>query len=188
MKRKRIARNSPQWQHVREARALLDKSHGYPVLESLEGSWAMLDEWYRVVNRDDVEGASDTPLSALMFHVEMGFYPPPELLLGLLTSWEEYIGGDGARTLEEVFLGRPVRKAGNYARRAYQRHKRMFLASEFVKLVDNGMTQAQAAEAVATRYQLRMDADSLIKIARGNWLFPPKRKKKALENPVKPVQ
>ena len=39
-----------------------------------------------------------------MFFTEMGLYPPPELLLGLLESWTDYLDGAGERTLEEVFI------------------------------------------------------------------------------------
>jgi hypothetical protein len=178
---------APQWQHVREERKRLRDHEKYPVLDSLEEAWEMLSDFYgsitaggethKINDRDDVERLSDSPLSALMFLTEMGMYPPPELLLGLLESWDEYLDGDGEKTLEEVFIGKPKRKAGNYAKRHAEQTTRRVLAWKFVELVNNGMSQAKAAEALTTKYHLRMDAESFIRMARSNWLFPPKNRR-----------
>lgn len=106
------------WAPVRAAREQLRDHENFPVLDSLEKSWQTLVE-HDLAPPDDRYGEtwSDTPLSELMFLVEMGFYPPPELLLGLADAWHEYLVGSGKVSLEEVFLGKPNRRSGNYASR-----------------------------------------------------------------------
>jgi hypothetical protein len=98
--------------------------------------------------RDEIEQMSEHPLSSLMFMIEMGFYPPPELMLGLLWSWREYLEGGGDISLEEVFLGKPSRKGGNYAMRQAKETKGMWLSHELDKLGGSGMTQEPAAETI----------------------------------------
>jgi hypothetical protein len=167
---------SRQWRYVRVARANQKRCANYPVLEALEEAWGELESLYRtitllgksskIIDRERLERTAETPLSALMFLTEMGFYPPPELLLGLLRSWRDYLEGGGAKSLEEVFLGRPRRKAGNHARRDRAATIRMFLAQEFWKLTAAGVTQAEAGETIAQRYKLRMDPESFVRMAR----------------------
>jgi hypothetical protein len=180
------AKDTPQWPLVRKARAKQRASANFPVLGSLEEAWVQLESLYgsftvagqqaKVVDRDALETISDTPFSTLMFLTEMGFYPPPELLLGLLGSWRDYMEGD--RTLEEALLGKPKRKAGNYARRHSTTLSRMHLAQEFATLVDAGNTQEVAAEIITSRHELRVDAESFIRMARKSQLFGKSGKKK----------
>jgi hypothetical protein len=187
-------KDTPQWQLVRKARAEQRASANFPVLESLEEAWVHLESLYgsltvagqqaKVVDRDTLEGISETPFSALMFLTEMGFYPPPELLLGLLGSWRGYLDGD--QTLEEALLGKPKRKAGNYAKRHSTTLNRMRLAHEFATLVDAGNTQEVAAEIITSRYELRVDAESFIRMARKSQLFRKNGKIKRVNNPGKP--
>lgn len=182
MKRKDL--NSRQWQHVREARAMLEKSDDYPVLSEFEEAWKLLSSQYQVVERN-VESLADTPLAAFMYHVELGFYPPPELMLGLFYAWRDYVEGGGVVSLEEAFFGKPVRKAGNYARRKTGQMKSMILAIEHFNLVRDGMTKLQAAEALVERFHLRLDAESLVRALRTRGHLRAGRKNKAIKNPVK---
>ncbi len=188
------AKDTLQWQLVRKERAKQKASTNFPILESLEEAWGHLEFHYgsftvagrraKVVDRDALDGISETPFSTLMFLTEMGFYPPPELLLGLLDSWRNYLEGD--QTLEEALLGKPKRKAGNYAKRHSTTLSRMRLAHEFATLVDAGNTQEVAAEIVTSRYELRVDAESFIRMARKSQLFRKSGKNKRVKNPGKP--
>jgi len=110
---------------VRTAREVLDNCEGKPVLEELEHAWKLLELEYgtievfgreqKVVDRASIETFADNRLAALMFSIDCGFYPPPELLMGLWFLWDEYLDAGGSKTLEEVFIGKPKRKVGNYA-------------------------------------------------------------------------
>jgi hypothetical protein len=189
------AKDTLQWQLVRKARAEQRVSASFPVLESLEEAWLHHESVYgfftiagqkaKVVDRDALEGLSETPFSTLMLLTEMGFYPPPELLLGLLGSWRDYLKGD--QPLEEALLGKPKRKAGNYANRYSTALSRMRLSQEFSTLVDAGNTQEVAAEIITSRYGLRIDAESFIRMARKSRLFRSNGKNKRGKNPGKPM-
>jgi hypothetical protein len=181
------SKDTPQWRHVRNARERLRDCANHPVLESLEEAWAVLEGMYEVVDRRTLEQTSESPLTTLMFMAEMGFYPPPELLLGLLDSWRDYLEAGGDKTLEEVFLGKPKRKAGNYASRDGKKWTQGALAHEFAKLVERGLTQVAAAEEITVRYGLRMDPESFIRMARKHLLFGLKGKNKLVNNPGKPT-
>jgi hypothetical protein len=189
------SKDTPPWRHVRNAREKLLDCANYPVLDSLEEAWLGLEsvygsimaggKEYNVVDRRDLERTSEGPLTTLMFMTEMGIYPPPELLLGLLDSWRDYLEACGEKTLEEVFLGRPRRKAGNYAKRDGKKWTQRVLAGEFAKLVERGSTQAAAAEEITVRYGLRMDPESFIRMARKNLLFGLRGKNKRVNIPGK---
>lgn len=137
-----------QWERVELWRQELADSEDYPVLSSLEYLWSVIEPEQRVVDRKDVRVA-DSPLAALMYFIECGFYPPPELLLGLLDTWEAYMGMGGDIDLEEAFFGKPIRKAGNYSKRKFSRLKKLDQSFKMDRLIRDGMTKAKAAEKVS---------------------------------------
>jgi hypothetical protein len=200
---KRAAKSSPAWAAVRQAREALDNAEGadeYAELESLLDCWNLIDSainagparddgfQYRMVDRDRLLLLGDNPLEAITACVNRGMYPPPELLLGLSLCWMEYLDASGEKTLEEVFIGKPKRKAGNYASRDQTKHTRMRLAWEFLRLVEGGMTQERAAELIVNKHGLRVDAESFARQARQDGMVKlvlRNRKKKRLINPSK---
>tara|TARA_R110000796_G_scaffold208112_1_gene324394 strand:- start:1134 stop:1895 length:762 start_codon:yes stop_codon:yes gene_type:complete len=46
-----------------------------------------------------------------------GMYPPPVLMKSIFKCFELYFEAEGELSLEEVFFGKPKKRAGNYARR-----------------------------------------------------------------------
>ena len=195
----RKPKDTPQWRAVHVAREVLNNSEGKPVLEELENAWALLEMEYgtvevfgreeKVVDRDSVGMLADNPLVALFYCVHSGFYPPPELLLGLSFLWDEYLDAAGGKTLEEVFIGKPKRKAGNYASRDNSKMTKMMRAMRFQRFLDDGLTQEQAAEKLIGTDNLDIDAETIIREARKDALFRQRqktRKNKRVINPVKP--
>jgi hypothetical protein len=192
----RSPKTTPQWEHVRKARQRIGTE--YPIPDALEEAWETLSSLYApirvggkdypVIDRETLEQTSDSPLSTLMFFTEMGFYPPPELLLGLLYSWREYLEGAGKKTLEEAFIGKPKRKGGNYSNQQTKAWTRMFLSTEFFKLIDEGLTQSAAAEKITDRYQLDIDPESLIRIAQKTPSLLRLRKNNGVKNPGTPAR
>jgi hypothetical protein len=61
------------------------------------------------------------------------------------------------------------------------------LSHEFSTLVDAGNTQEVAAEIITSRYGLRIDAESFIRMARKSQLFRKTGKNKRVKNPGKPT-
>jgi hypothetical protein len=182
---KRAASGIKLWQHVRGAR---QKLHELPdaipkdtgVLESddeilrswislvgLRGAWNALDDkvYKGKVERIELEETADNPLAALMTFVTNGVYPPPELLAGLLTSWNEYI--NGSKTLEEAFVGPSIQGAGPYRKREKTDTANRLAIGWYRTYLERGMRQVKAAEQALRRApECKLSVDSLARVAR----------------------
>lgn len=164
-----------QWKQVADWHAFLeaDRHSDYPVLRSLSESWDELDSQYVIGDRHFIErgeslrNVAGSPLSALFYFIDMGFYPPPELLLTLLDCWDAYEAGGGKTSLEEAFLGRSRQSAGNYAKRQHAKSKKFAMRWEFDSLLRTGMKRADVAEAVSIKFGGKPDADSILRMMRG---------------------
>lgn len=161
------------WQSVTCWRKRLEDCSTYPVLESLELRWRELEHRFSDSDkREDLPTTSDHPLSALFYFVEMGFYPPPELLLALLDAWEIYIAGSGEISLDEAFFGPTKRRAGNYARRVASRDRKLRLSMMMHSLRRSGYSKLRAAEIISEQQGGRIEPETIARIS------PPLRKKR----------
>lgn len=152
------------WEGVSHWRERLKDSEDFPVLNCLESTWRLLDKSYDgIVKREDDGTTADTPLAALFYYVEMGFYPPPEILLALSEAFDHYRAAAGSLSLEEVFLGRPKRKGGNYARRKNSLLRKMMLAYEMTKLLKAGHSKMAAAEILSERMGGKPEPESIMR-------------------------
>lgn len=147
-----------QWERVRSNRESLKKREGYPCLESIEETWEAIVNAQHVDDRDQLERTAESPLAAFSYYVDLGFYPPPELMLALNDAWFEYVCAGGKKTLEECFLIRPKKKVGNTASQTRTRMKALHLTFGMAELIKKGATQVEAAEEVAPR--LGMDVET----------------------------
>jgi hypothetical protein len=105
----------------------------YPVLNGLEESWKILEDDYQVIDRSD--HPSSNPLSSFIYYVDLGFYPPPEIMLALCVCFERYIEAEGDLSLDEAFFGHKHKKRKSHAYREGKLYK-YFL---FHKLWASGM-------------------------------------------------
>jgi len=152
-----------QWQSVQEWYQYLqdEKESDRPVVESFNEAWTQLAPLYEFQGKCVIERGSesvrvaDAPLAALFYHIESGFYPPPELLLALLDAWQSYRNCGGHVSLEEAFLGPPKPKSGNYAKRKLARLNKMQMTWEMTKLLREGKTRIEAAECIADESRRR---------------------------------
>lgn len=106
------------------------------------------------------------PLAALCVYIEMGHLPPPELLLGVMESFNRYMDAKGAVSLEEVFFGKPLRRAGNYAARSAASLREAMWATEIAVRAADGASDIKAAEALVEQRKLTIDPESVLRIAR----------------------
>lgn len=164
-----------QWKQIEDWHRFLedDKASNYPVLDGLNYAWEELDSQYAINGKSIIERGADlrrvsgTPISAFFYFVDMGFYPPPELMLALRDCWETYMGNMGTMSLEEAFIGKPKKGAGNYASRKGSSFKRMRMQWDFADFMGQGLTRAQAAEALSQILGGKPDADSILRMFRG---------------------
>ena len=173
---KRRARARPEdgehlWERVKTWRERLETWSNRPVIASLAQAWAVLDEHYGdLIKRADAERVATTPAEALFFYIEMGFYPPPEILLAVADAYGAYIQGGGSVTLEEMFFGKPRRKGGPLARRRLTRSRYMHWGIWIRGLMDDeGLSMIEAAERVSSEIGGRPEAESIIRLVKNNY-------------------
>jgi hypothetical protein len=102
-------------------------------LELLEKSWAVLEAEYEQIDRNEQVAAS--PLESYRYLVNMGQYPPPEILTAINECFQEYTEKGGEISLDEAFFGSPFkqRKSPAYI------HKQIWRFQHFHTLwVDGG--------------------------------------------------
>lgn len=160
------------WELVRSYRDFINylstskDSSGYPTLAMLEHSWNILSNDYKVIARDDDEKISDLPITAFMFFIDLGFYPPPEILLAIHKAYETYMTYDEP-SFEDVFFGPPIKRAGNFSARHKKEILIMHMNSEFQKLLKKGMRRIEAAEIISEKFNNAYEPESLLRIFRG---------------------
>jgi hypothetical protein len=59
----------------------------------------------------------NSPLELFLFEMSYGSYPPPEILMMLVKCFNLYFLAEGKLSLEEVFFGKAVKRAGNFSMR-----------------------------------------------------------------------
>jgi hypothetical protein len=59
----------------------------------------------------------DSPLELFLWEISYGCYPPPEILMMIAKCFNLYFLAEGALSLEEVFFGKVIKRAGNYSKR-----------------------------------------------------------------------
>lgn len=144
----------------------------YPALASLVHVWENIEECQRyegkpIIQRgSQLEEVARTPLSALFYVIDSGFYPPPELLIVLQDCWRAYESASGQLSLEEAFLGKLRKRAGNYARRRRSTIRLIHMRMELDRLVRAGQTPIEAAEVLSAELGGKPDADSILRMAR----------------------
>jgi hypothetical protein len=156
-----------QWERVSKWHAFCDSDSvtSYPFVHGLVADFDQIDGGLE--RGADLRTVAATPLQAFFYFVEMGIYPPPELLLTLADCWTRYRGGAGALSLEDAFLGPAKKAVGNQAARDARKFKKLHLQWNFASLLGRGMTRAQAAEALSLLPGMNLDADSILRMCRG---------------------
>ena len=150
--------NSKKW------RDQLQEGGDYPVLASLNESWAILEEKYQVINREDV---ASSPLGALDYYFDLGFYPPPEIILSILDCYQYYLAMRGKVTLEDVFFGKLERGVGNHsARKARIKDLQSFDFMNFfedLSKTNQNKSQYDLAEEYINKFNLDDEPESFLR-------------------------
>jgi hypothetical protein len=161
---------NPRWGAVRRNRELLTAPDldNYPVRAEFENAWRLLEHEYMAIDRNDLENTAAEPFAAIMYFLDLGFYPPPELMLWLLDAWDEFLYR--GKTMEEAFLGPAKQKAGGYSARNQRKLALMRHAFEFARLVGEDKSKKRisekkynAAQKIVDKYQLNITPANLIR-------------------------
>lgn len=94
-----------------------DRTIGLNEIETLEKQYnkiAEREEWRIPYKKHFRQG---NPLEIFLQDISYGSYPPPEVMMMLAKCFSLYLIAEGKLSLEEVFFGRQVKRAGNYSMR-----------------------------------------------------------------------
>jgi hypothetical protein len=118
------------WDKVRKIRKELTREdvENYPFYAGHEAQWQTLQSFnsYKdeggnlkeFTDREDDEKTAGTPLRAFKHFIEMGFSPPPEILIWMVDAFDYYYSQRGNVALEDVFFGSTKSGVGNFSARS----------------------------------------------------------------------
>lgn len=150
------------WQRVEHYREMLKDCDDYPTAAGLRDAWELLQtEQPDSIKELHASRLARNPIDAIMFCIDMGEYPAPELLLTMLECYGRYRNFEG--TLEEQFFGKPKQRAGNHAKRSQGKIAELRIRFMFSSLLRKGKTRMQAAEQIVSELGLNVDPESLLR-------------------------
>lgn len=89
--------------------------------------------------------------------LDVGAYPPPELMIALAMLFKQYMDAAGDLDLETVYFGRPPQRLGTYARRAGRESAALPIGMAFLfafyAAKNSGLSDAKSAEAAQARVE-----------------------------------
>lgn len=148
----------------------LINSKGYPALSSLEEIWQLIDNESDIpFTREEIKDISGNPLGSISYIIEMGYYPPPELLLCLSECFNVYLSGGGSLELEEIFFGKPKKGLGNHAARFKKDLSMLDFKLRLEAKNNPDKTQIQIAVDYISENNLEIDPESLLRTYRRSY-------------------
>jgi hypothetical protein len=127
--------------------------------ESLEKLWEKLESDFGPFNRE--VSVADNPISAFSYYVEMGKYPPPEIMIEIMWGFNTYLESKGDISLDQAFLGITHSK---YKSLSFTQQSALKYA-EFDRFVYNGDFNSldEAAELFLSKISDEIDQDSFLR-------------------------
>ena len=128
-------------------------------LEKLELLWAKIEPDFKPFNRQ--VSVADNPISAFSYYVEMGKYPPPEIMIDVMLGFNTYLESKGDISLDQAFLGITHSK---YKSLSFKQQSALKYA-EFDRFVYNGDFSSldEAAELFLAKISDEIDQDSYLR-------------------------
>ena len=137
----------------------MNKIDASSAAESLEKLWEKLESDFGPFNRE--VSVADNPISAFSYYVEMGKYPPPELMIDIMLGFNTYLESKGDISLDQAFLGITHSK---YKSLSFKQQSALKYA-EFDRFVYNGDFSSldEAAEFFLSKILDEIDQDSYLR-------------------------
>ena len=103
----------------------------------------------------------DSPLELFLNDISYGDYPAPEILMMLAKCFNLYFLAEGELSLEEVFFGKVIKRAGNYS-------KRKARSTNFKEFHYQVIREKQSSQYIAKKFNLEEFTLSYLKICEEN--------------------
>jgi hypothetical protein len=99
----------------REASKAAYELDAFPFFSALESGWRSIEEGCKFHEEDRHRTSFESPLDSFSYNVDLGFYPPPEILLCLQRCFQIYFDSGGNKSLDEIFFGAPHQKMSSHS-------------------------------------------------------------------------
>ena len=149
------------WEYVEG----LQQNNDENPIQSLNKSWGILteniDEYKsndRILDTNFAKNNLSTPLKAFLSFIEMGIYPPPEVLLSICDSFNHYLREKGAVKLEDCFY-ESKKGQSSYSRRHSSDYTYSKLLIEINENPD--ILQLEAAEKIKSDLSISTEPESI---------------------------
>jgi hypothetical protein len=103
----------------------------------------------------------DSPLELFLFEISYGSYPPPEIIMMLAKCFNLYFLAEGQLSLEEVFFGKVIKRAGNYSMRKAR-------STNFKEFHYQVIREKQSSKYIGNKFNLEEFTLSYLKICEEN--------------------
>jgi hypothetical protein len=143
-------------------------------LDQLEAVWKKIEEDFAPFHRD-IKAAED-PISEFSFYVEMGKYPPPNVMVDLNEGFLNYFEAKGNKSLDESFF---VSKHKKFKSLSFMQENLLRYVDFEWYLYENSFENLEdAAESFINKNKIEKDQDTFLRNYR-RWKakrFPPDKK------------
>lgn len=127
-------------------------------LEKLELLWAKIESDFKPFSRE--VSVADNPISAFTYYLEMGKYPPPEIMVEVMDGFLNYFESHGDKSLDEALLGTKHTKYGSLSYK--QEYSLRFTEFEWF-IYENEFTSIEkAAESYLAAKVEEIDQDNFL--------------------------
>lgn len=143
-------------------------------LDQLEVAWKKIEEDFAPFHRD-IKAAED-PISEFSYYVEMGKYPPPNIMVDLNEGFLNYFEAKGTKSLDESFFESKHKKFKSLSFK--QEHLLRYVDFEWYLYENSFETLEDAAESFIFKNKIEKDQDTFLRNYR-RWkvkLFPSDKK------------
>jgi hypothetical protein len=129
----RAATTSNTWEAAVTYASILQASQAEdrPGLHDLEAAWSLLTNFYGSdedgnpdIDRATAGKPTSTPIEMFDYYVDVGIYPPPEIMLCIADCFRKYFSAEGKLSLDECFFGsaHKMRESLSYVKSQYYRY------------------------------------------------------------------
>lgn len=139
-------------------------------IENITTLWQLLLAEYDLVlpyedesfDEDHPHQAKLSPLDNFMLALELGEYPPPEIMFAIFDCFKTYFDLKGQLSLEDIFFGKAQKSTGNQASR-YSRNYKFVKLAIALEFREEKQTKHSVAEEVIKELNLNDNPTSLLR-------------------------
>ena len=125
----------------------------------LEKLWDKLADDFKPFRRD--VSVADNSVSAFTYYVEMGKYPPPEIMVEIMEGFLNYFESEGNISLDQAFFGDKHKK---YNSRSFKQYRQLKF-SDFDRFIyfNDFKSLDQGAEQFLIETESEIDQDTFLR-------------------------